>query len=110
LDVQKGLKVPWEHKFHKEKSCLSPISERQFSEAITINPAKILGIDDKVGSLEEGKIVNVIVCTKPLIQLSSKIETVIINGKVILKTSIQTRLRDKFEKIVKERMSKKKTI
>ena len=84
------------------------LSEEAAIEAITINPAKILGIDDKVGSLEEGKIANVIICTKPLIQLSSKIETVIINGKVIPKTSIQTRLRDKFEKIVKERMSKKK--
>jgi imidazolonepropionase-like amidohydrolase len=84
------------------------LSEEEAIKAITINPAKILGIDDKVGSLEEGKIANVVICTKPLIQLSSKIDTVIINGKVVPMTSFQTRLRDKFEKIVKERMRKKK--
>lgn len=83
------------------------LSEEEAVKAITINPAKILGIDDKVGSLEEGKIANVIVCTKPLIQLSSKVKAVIINGRMIPMTSVQTKLRDKFEAIVKERMKKK---
>jgi hypothetical protein len=41
--------------------------------------------------------------------MSAKIDTVIINGKVIPRTSVQTRLRDKYEKIVKERMKKKKS-
>jgi len=70
---------------------------------LTINPAKILGIDNQVGSLEIGKTANVVICTKSLVQLSSKIHTVIINGKIIPKTSVQTRLRDKFKKIVQER-------
>ena len=83
------------------------LSEEEAVKAITINPAKILGIDDKVGSLEEGKIANVIICTKPLIQLSSKVKTVIINGRAIPMTSVQTKLRDKYEAIVKERMKKK---
>jgi imidazolonepropionase-like amidohydrolase len=83
------------------------LSEEEAVKAITINPAKILGIDDKVGSLEEGKIANVIVCTKPLIQLSSKVKAVIINGRMIPMTSVQTKLRDKFEAVVKERMKKK---
>jgi len=84
------------------------LSEEEAIKALTINPAKILGIDDQVGSLEKGKTANMIICSKSLIQLSSKIHTVIINGKVIPRTSIQTRLRDKFEKIVKERIKKKK--
>lgn len=84
------------------------LSEEEAIKALTINPAKILGIDDQVGSLEKGKTANIIICSKSLIQLSSKIHTVIINGKVIPRTSVQTRLRDKFEKIVKERIRKKK--
>ncbi len=83
------------------------LSEEEAVKAITINPAKILGVDDQVGSLEVGKMANVIICSKSLIQMSSKIETVIINGKVIPLTSYQTRLRDKFEKIVRARMAKK---
>ena len=84
------------------------LSEEEAIKALTINPAKILGIDDQVGSLEKGKTANMIICSKSLIQLSSKIHTVIINGKVIPRASVQTRLRDKFEKIVKERIRKKK--
>ncbi len=84
------------------------LSEEQAIEAITINPARILGIDDQVGSLEKGKTANVIITSKPLIQLSAMIHTVIINGKVIPLTSYQTRLGDKYEKIVKERGAKKK--
>lgn len=84
------------------------LSEEEAIKALTINPAKILGIDDPVGSLEKGKTANIIICSKSLIQLSSKIHTVIINGKVIPRTSVQTRLRDKFVKIVKERIRKKK--
>lgn len=71
---------------------------------LTINPARILGIDDKVGSLEEGKLANVIVCTKSLVELGSRIHTVIIKGNVIPMTSCQTRLRAKLEKIVKDGM------
>jgi imidazolonepropionase-like amidohydrolase len=82
------------------------LSEEAAVRAVTINPAKILGIDDQVGSLEEGKTANLIICSKSLIQTSSKIETVIINGKVIPMSSYQTRLRDKYEAIVKERMAK----
>jgi imidazolonepropionase-like amidohydrolase len=82
------------------------LSEEEAIKALTINPARILGIDDQVGSLEPGKIANVVVCTKSLTQLSSKIQTVIIKGKVIPLTSYQTRLAEKFGKIVKERMSK----
>ena len=83
------------------------LSEEAAVRAITINPAKILGIDNQVGSLEEGKAANLIICSKSLIQTSSKIETVIINGKVITLSSYQTRLRDKYEAIVKERMANK---
>jgi len=79
------------------------LSEEEAIKALTINPAKILGIDNQVGSLEKGKTANVIICTKSLVQLSSKIHTVIINGKIIPKTSVQTRLWDKFKKIVQER-------
>jgi len=83
------------------------LSEEDAVKAITINPAKILGIDDKVGSLEEGKVANVVVCSKSIVQLSSTIKTVIINGRIIPTASIQTKLRDKYGAIVKERMEKK---
>jgi len=83
------------------------LSEDEALKAITINPAKILGIDDQVGSLEAGKIANLAIWSGSPLQLRSKVRTVIIKGKVIPMTSLQTRFRDKFDKLVKERLKKK---
>jgi imidazolonepropionase-like amidohydrolase len=82
------------------------LGEVEAIKAITINPAKILGVDDQVGSLEAGKTANVVVWNENPLQARARAHTVIINGKIIPLTSVQTRLRDKFEKMVKERMKK----
>ena len=83
------------------------LSEEEALKALTISPAKILGVDNLVGSLEVGKLANVVVWDDTPIQLSSRVHKVIIEGNVIPMTSVQTRLRDKFTKIVYERLDKK---
>jgi len=83
------------------------LSEKDALEALTINPARILGIADEVGSLEKGKIANIAIWTGSPLQGRSRVETVIIKGKLIPMTSFQTRLYKKFKKIVGERMKKK---
>lgn len=83
------------------------LSEEAAVKALTINPARILGLSDTIGSLEKGKTANVLICSKELLQLSSKVTTVIINGKIIPMTSVQTRLRDKFASLVHERSVRK---
>jgi len=80
------------------------LGEEEALRALTIRPAEILGIDHLVGSLEKGKIADVVVCSKPLLQLSAKIRAVIIRGRLIPLSSIQTRLRDKYQAIVRERL------
>jgi hypothetical protein len=62
----------------------------------------------EVGSLEVGKTANVAIWTGSPVQGRSRVETVIIKGKLIPMTSLQTRLYEKFKKIVYERMKKKK--
>jgi len=84
------------------------LSEAEALKALTIYPAKILGIDHLVGSLEEGKIANIVIWSSSPIQMSSKIIEVIIYGKRIPLESLQTRLRDKYQKIVQERLKTKK--
>ena len=84
------------------------LSEEEAIKALTINPARILGIDDMVGSLEVGKLANVVVWTGSPIQLRSRIDTVIIKGELVPMTSLQTRLYDKYSKLVKERIKQKK--
>ena len=51
--------------------------------AITINPAKTLGIDNKVGSLEEGKDADIVLWEGSPFDLSGKVMCTIIDGKVV---------------------------
>lgn len=85
------------------------LSEKAAVEALTINPARILGIDDRVGSLEEGKVANVVIWTGSPIQLRSRVDAVFIKGQPVPLTSLQTRLYDKYSKLVKERIEKKRS-
>lgn len=84
------------------------LSAEEALRAITINPARILGIEDLVGSLEVGKMANVAIWSGDPLQMNSRILQVLIAGQNIPMTSIQTRLRDKYQKIVTERSRKKK--
>ena len=49
------------------------LSETKALEAVTKNPATILGVYDQVGSLEAGKLANFIITTDPIFSNSSKI-------------------------------------
>ena len=52
-------------------------------KAITINPAKICGIDDKVGSIEVGKDADLVVFDTNPLEMTSKPKYVIASGKII---------------------------
>ena len=52
--------------------------------AITINPARIAGIDSRVGSLAPGKDAEVVVTSAHPINLLSRVRLVLINGKPVL--------------------------
>jgi len=52
-------------------------------KAITISAAEIIGINDRVGSLETGKDADLIICDGDILSLESKVEHVFISGKKI---------------------------
>jgi imidazolonepropionase-like amidohydrolase len=83
------------------------LSREEAFKAITLNPAKILGIADEAGSLEVGKTANVVIWSGCPLQGRSKVEAVFIKGEPVPLTSFQTRLYDKYKKIVHDRLSKK---
>lgn len=59
------------------------MDEEDALKAITINAAKITGIDERVGSLETGKDADIVVFDGHPFELKSRVVTTIINGKVI---------------------------
>ena len=52
-------------------------------KATTINPAKIVGIDRQLGSLDRGKIANLVVTDKPIFDKESKIKQIFVDGREI---------------------------
>ena len=52
-------------------------------EAVTINPARILGIDKRVGSIEPGKDADLAVWIGHPLEVSSKVDRVFIDGKEV---------------------------
>ena len=52
-------------------------------ELITINPARQLGIDDIVGSIEKGKDADLVVSNDHPIKPTSTIELVMVNGEIV---------------------------
>ncbi|HBI27868.1 MAG TPA: amidohydrolase, partial [Peptococcaceae bacterium] len=59
------------------------MDEEEALKAITINPAQILGIADRVGSLEAGKDADIIVLSGHPLDWRTKMELVLVNGKIV---------------------------
>lgn len=63
--------------------CHHGVSQEEALKTITCNPARILGISDSVGSIEEGKDADFIVMEGDPLDLSSRIIAVYVNGKAV---------------------------
>lgn len=67
-------------------------------KAITLNPAQIWGVDDRLGSLDTGKLANVVVANGDPLDVKTDVKHVFINGEEIPLVSKQTELRDQYWK------------
>jgi len=71
--------------------------------AITINPAKLMGQDEKIGSLESGKVADVVIWDGDPLELLTTAEQVFIAGEAISMETRQTKLRDRYRNLHSER-------
>lgn len=65
-------------------------------KAVTLYPAQILGVADRLGSLEKGKAATLIVTTGDPLDFPTQVEAAFIDGRKIDLSNRQTRLRDKY--------------
>jgi imidazolonepropionase-like amidohydrolase len=65
-------------------------------KAVTINPAEIWGVADKLGSLDVGKTANVVIANGDPLDVKTDVKQVFINGRRIPMENRQTRLRDEY--------------
>lgn len=67
-------------------------------KAITLNPAEMWGVADRLGSLDVGKTANVVVANGDPLDVKTDVKHVFIEGREIPLTDRQTRLRDQYWK------------
>jgi len=67
--------------------------------AITLSPAEMFGVGDKLGSLDVGKIGNVVVANGDPLDVRTSVTQVFIDGIAIPMTNRQTELRDEYESL-----------
>jgi imidazolonepropionase-like amidohydrolase len=65
-------------------------------KAITINPAEMFGVGDKLGSLDVGKMGNVVIANGDPLDVRTSVKQVFIAGVAIPMSSRQTQLRDEY--------------
>ena len=76
------------------------LSELEAWKTVTINPAKLLHIDDRVGSIKEGKDADVVLWSDHPMSIYAKAEKTIIDGKVFFDVNEDKKKR---KAIIKER-------
>jgi imidazolonepropionase-like amidohydrolase len=67
-------------------------------KAITLNVAEMFGFGDKLGSLDEGKMANVVVANGDPLDVRTDVKQVYIQGVAVPMVSRQTQLRDEYSK------------
>lgn len=70
-------------------------------KAITLNPAEIWGVADKLGSLDVGKTANVVIADGDPLEVRTSVKQVYIQGIPIPMVTRQTRLRDEYTPVAK---------
>ena len=71
----------------------------QALRAVTLAPAEMLGVADRYGSLESGKVANVVVWSGDPFEFTTGVEHVFIRGKEMPLTSRQTELFERYKKL-----------
>ena len=81
------------------------LSYEEALRAVTLYPAQVYGIADRYGSLEPGKVGNVVVWSGDPLELLTNVEHVIIRGQEVPLVSRETLLRDRYMNLDENRRS-----
>ncbi|MEO5860685.1 MAG: amidohydrolase family protein [Pyrinomonadaceae bacterium] len=73
------------------------LSPEEALKSVTLYPAQILGVADRLGSIEVGKMANVVVTDGDILDPRTNIKHMFINGRMIPLTSRHTELFDSFK-------------
>jgi imidazolonepropionase-like amidohydrolase len=82
--------------YHAGFAAAYGMSREEAIRAITIVPAEIFGVSDKLGSIEVGKTANLVVADGDILEARTHVKQVFINGWMVPMVSRHTQLYDEF--------------
>jgi imidazolonepropionase-like amidohydrolase len=82
--------------YHAATAAAHGLRRGEALRSVTLYPAQILGIADRVGSLEPGKDATLIVTTGDPLETKTHVTRAFVQGRSVQLTSRHTRLRDKY--------------
>ena len=77
-----GLDGPAEMITSARRAVAQGLSESDAVRAFTLSPAEILGVDDRLGSVEQGKIANLVLTDGGLFDEGMEIEAIFVDGEM----------------------------
>lgn len=80
------------------------LPEEEAIKAVTINAAQVMGLDDRLGSLEPGKQATLLITTGTPIDMTSDIEQAYIQGRELDMNDIQKFFFEKYMKKIRQRL------
>lgn len=84
--------LPWE----AATAVAHGLPREEALKAITLYPAQILGVDDRLGSLQPGRLASFIVTDGDPLQPSTRIERLFVQGREVSAANRQSRLVDRY--------------
>jgi len=84
--------------YQAAKAAAFGLDKREALKAVTIYPAQIFGVDDQMGSLEKGKLANIVVADGDILELGTHIKHVFIEGAEADLTTLYEELLEKYKK------------
>jgi imidazolonepropionase-like amidohydrolase len=82
--------------YHAATAVAYGLSQDRAIEAITLSPAEILDVGDRLGSLEVGKVATLFIADGSPLEITTNVEMAWIDGKLIDLTNKQTELDEKY--------------
>ncbi len=83
--------------YHAGLASAYGLAKDEALKAVTLYPAQILGISDRLGSIETGKIANIVVTDGDILEPRTNIKHLFIGGRMLPLTSRHTKLYDQFK-------------
>ncbi|MFT7616635.1 MAG: imidazolonepropionase-like amidohydrolase [Planctomycetota bacterium] len=102
-----GSDAPWED---AARCVRNGVSREKAVAAITINAAKAIGLEHLIGSIEKGKLANLLVLSGDPLDNMTWVESVLVGGHLVYERSKDKRLRDLMDGMYEtEKIEKKRT-